>query len=698
METQNDSPSAGDHPLAPVQASPGAQPQHPLTMQQIGVPNIEKLEGARNFSSWSFAMKNILIVSDLWDFVESPTAMQEQLGEAQFKRLDAKTKAKICLSVSTSIYPVVTSCPTAQETWKKLQAAYADSGLLRRLHLLRRLFNTRLENCTMEEYVNGIRSTQQQLAEIKAPVDDEFVGVIMLTGLTDKYNPMVMALEGSGTKISSDSVATMLLKEDQRPSASTSTALRTSTSTPAPKPTPVPPRPKLVCSFCKQHGHLVSQCRNRKKTNNKANFSTHVTLYSSCHSSKTPHSSSHWFIDSGATSHMCNDRNSFINLSPQSDTVTVANNQQITSEVPLPESDITPQSIEPQPPLPQLDTSATAEPASPEYLSATSEPDEPVISDGPTEPERRYPARETSSSASKLDPNSKMNELKSLEHATLKVPYEVFNKRYRNAQRVLDVEARQVAGSTAEVDIATRKPPTSIGDFDMMLGGMVEKLTTMKRKATEAINEELQAAFTCKKRLDHLKEQAAALSEPNNPQTRSALSQWRKVRLERMLVDYCLRNGYYDSANKLTEARNLQDLTNVDIYRACAEVERGLALRRTARALQWCADNKSKLRKLNSTMEFNIRIQVSDLEALSVHKQAIECLYRSRTNYNAQRKLSDIYRACAEVERGLALRRTARALQWCADNKSKLRKLNSTMEFNIRIQVSELDARAVTLV
>ncbi|KAI5639435.1 macrophage erythroblast attacher [Phthorimaea operculella] len=131
-----------------------------------------------------------------------------------------------------------------------------------------------------------------------------------------------------------------------------------------------------------------------------------------------------------------------------------------------------------------------------------------------------------------------------------------------------------------------------------------------------------------------------------------------------------------------------------DIYRFSAEVERGLALRRTARALQWCADNKSKLRKLNSTMEFNIRIQVSDLEALSVHKQAIECLYRSRTNYNAQQ----IYRFSAEVERGLALRRTARALQWCADNKSKLRKLNSTMEFNIRIQVSDLDARMSKIV
>ncbi|XP_072935743.1 E3 ubiquitin-protein transferase MAEA isoform X2 [Epargyreus clarus] len=199
-----------------------------------------------------------------------------------------------------------------------------------------------------------------------------------------------------------------------------------------------------------------------------------------------------------------------------------------------------------------------------------------------------------------------MNEIKSLEHATLKVPYEVFNKRYRNAQRVLDVEARQVSAAASDVDAAVRKTPTA-GQIHSLLGGMVEKLNTMKRKASEAINEEVQAAFVCKKRLEHLKEQAEALTEPSTPQTK--LNQWRKVRLDRMLVDYCLRNGYYDSANKLADARGLRDLTNVDIYAAAAEVEAELSARRTARCLQWCADNRSKLRKLNSTMEFKIRIQ-----------------------------------------------------------------------------------------
>ncbi|VVC95154.1 unnamed protein product, partial [Leptidea sinapis] len=201
-----------------------------------------------------------------------------------------------------------------------------------------------------------------------------------------------------------------------------------------------------------------------------------------------------------------------------------------------------------------------------------------------------------------------MNELKSLEHATLKVPYEVFNKKYRNAQRVLDVEARQVASAAGDLD-ATVKRGSTAGEIETLLDGMVEKLTTMKRKASESTCEELQAALVCKKRLEHLKEQADAMAEPNAPHNKSSMNQWRRVRLDRMLVDYFLRNGYYESAHQLADARSLRDLTNVDIYASAAEVEAELKLRRTARCLQWCAENRSKLRKLNSNMEFNIRIQ-----------------------------------------------------------------------------------------
>lgn len=87
------------------------------------------------------------------------------------------------------------------------------------------------------------------------------------------------------------------------------------------------------------------------------------------------------------------------------------------------------------------------------------------------------------------------------------------------------------------------------------------------------------------------------------------MNHWRHIRLDRMLIEHFLHHGYYESAEKLATTTNLRDLTNVDIFRMSREVEQDLAKHRTAKCAAWCADNKSKLRKLNSTMEFKLRVQ-----------------------------------------------------------------------------------------
>ncbi|XP_014666387.1 PREDICTED: macrophage erythroblast attacher-like [Priapulus caudatus] len=54
---------------------------------------------------------------------------------------------------------------------------------------------------------------------------------------------------------------------------------------------------------------------------------------------------------------------------------------------------------------------------------------------------------------------------------------------------------------------------------------------------------------------------------------------------------------------------NRKDLTNLDIFLVAKEVEESLANHDTTECLSWCYDNKSKLRKLKSNLEFNLRQQ-----------------------------------------------------------------------------------------
>ncbi|KAL4721696.1 hypothetical protein ACJJTC_000036, partial [Scirpophaga incertulas] len=125
----------------------------------------------KNYSTWSFGVKMYLIDCGLWDTIARPDILKTQVSQAIFDRRDEQARAKICLTTAESLYPAVSSAKTAKETWDLLQRQYADSGLSRRLGL-----------------------------------DEEFIGVIMLAGLSDEYKPMVMALEHSGAPITGDAV------------------------------------------------------------------------------------------------------------------------------------------------------------------------------------------------------------------------------------------------------------------------------------------------------------------------------------------------------------------------------------------------------------------------------------------------------------------------------------------------------------
>lgn len=77
-----------------------------------------------------------------------------------------------------------------------------------------------------------------------------------------------------------------------------------------------------------------------------------------------------------------------------------------------------------------------------------------------------------------------------------------------------------------------------------------------------------------------------------------------------------------------------------DVFMVSREVEKSLANHETARCIGWCHDNRSKLRKLGSTMEFNLRVQefielVRSDRRLDAVKHARKC-FASYDDYQLQ--------------------------------------------------------------
>ncbi|XP_047495167.1 E3 ubiquitin-protein transferase MAEA-like [Penaeus chinensis] len=219
-----------------------------------------------------------------------------------------------------------------------------------------------------------------------------------------------------------------------------------------------------------------------------------------------------------------------------------------------------------------------------------------------------------------------MADVTSIEHPTLKVPYDVLNKKFRLAQKTLDREVCHVTTAVSELERVLFTDNRSASHISSLLGGVVEKLSSFKRKAEEATQEEIECGRVVKRRVDHVKE--------HDSLSPSVVAEWKRTRLDRLLVEYLLRAGCYSTATKLASTRGIEGLTNLDVFLVAREVEQSLACRDTTKCLAWCHDNKSKLRKLNSSLEFNVRMQ--EFIELIKSDRRMEAIRHARKHFTGQ--------------------------------------------------------------
>jgi len=186
-----------------------------------------------------------------------------------------------------------------------------------------------------------------------------------------------------------------------------------------------------------------------------------------------------------------------------------------------------------------------------------------------------------------------------LEYSLLKAPHEGMNKAFRQSHKLLEKEMAQVSTVVSELvgrtDISTDEAHAS-------LDKLVTKLQGLKRKLEESKKEEEGHIQRFKARVDHIK----AFYKKEDPES---LARWHASRVDRVMVDYMLREGLYEPAIQLAREANIVDLVDIDIFVSSRKVIEGLKHHDCTEALQWCADNRSKLKKIRSNLEFSLRIQ-----------------------------------------------------------------------------------------
>ncbi|KAL8518263.1 hypothetical protein ACS0TY_009578 [Phlomoides rotata] len=188
----------------------------------------------------------------------------------------------------------------------------------------------------------------------------------------------------------------------------------------------------------------------------------------------------------------------------------------------------------------------------------------------------------------------KLAESLKLEHQLLRVPFEHYKKTIRSNHRTVEKEVSAVISGVSDA----ADSDLSRDDAVNQLNSIVSRLQGLKRKLEEGSRTEHLQAQKCRTRLEHLES-----AELDN------LSEWNSTRLKRILVDYMLRMSYYDTAVKLAECSNIQDLVDIDVFLEAKKVVDALQKKEVAPALAWCAENKSRLKKSKSKFEFQLRLQ-----------------------------------------------------------------------------------------
>ena len=175
----------------------------------------------------------------------------------------------------------------------------------------------------------------------------------------------------------------------------------------------------------------------------------------------------------------------------------------------------------------------------------------------------------------------------------LRLPNELLRKNFRSAHFTIEKDTsalKTLLKDSATAAVSGRSPPA---DVLKNLDAMIARMRGVKRKLAAYADEEARLHDHTAARIRHL-DDLYTLRTVDDVKYEA----WSRRRLDRLLADYMLRKGYYNSTRQLAQERGMEKLVDVDTFEKQGRIVKELLAGRVNEALAWCADNKKELRKM----------------------------------------------------------------------------------------------------
>jgi macrophage erythroblast attacher len=194
---------------------------------------------------------------------------------------------------------------------------------------------------------------------------------------------------------------------------------------------------------------------------------------------------------------------------------------------------------------------------------------------------------------SSLSPSSPLKLTFSQDQPLLRLPFELLRKNFKVAHFNVEKESTAVKITLKETATTSLTNNASPDEVLRSVDSMLARMRGLKRKLNACSEEENRLHQQSQSRIKHLGELYGMQSLDD-----VKYEEWSRTRLDRLLVDYLLRNGYNESAKELAKEKGIEDLVDVETFVQMSRIRESLQHGDVKEALAWCAENKKDLRRM----------------------------------------------------------------------------------------------------
>lgn len=298
----------------------------------------------KNFSAWKFRMLTVLEEFDLVECIESEIADVEELkveatDSAEEKQQKKKAlekrqkkekhcKSKIVGALHDDLLEHMQELKTPKKMWDCLLKIYERKSVAKRMHLNRQLHELRYTSGPLQEHFIKFDQMMRMYRNAGGLIDDIDIVCRLLLSLGSHYDAVVTSLESQPEEqLTMDFVKCRLLDEEikRKGAASEVREVKNDSAAFSGGAGRKQKQKKKVfkCFGCQKEGHKIADCPEKKaESKSSGKSSAHaagskksgVMFLTDGQASLCKDNRIRWFIDSGATEHICNDKKLFSKL------------------------------------------------------------------------------------------------------------------------------------------------------------------------------------------------------------------------------------------------------------------------------------------------------------------------------------------------------------------------------------------------